>query len=113
MDPNISNGTRPSYDWHSAKAVAYIDLTVVFPSSPSYTGLLSVWVSTMPPVWLLSLLQQFHCHTAGFLLLLAVGDHGVCHHDPAWNGDSASKSKIMAGLNTLCFLGLCCTLKIS
>lgn len=63
-----------------------------------------MWLSTMPPVWLLSLLQQLHCHTAGLLLLLAVGDHGVCHHDPAWNGDSASKSKITAGLNTLCIL---------
>lgn len=52
-------------------------------------GLLPVWLSPMPSVWMLSLVQQLHCHTAGVLLLSAAGNYGVRHHDPSWNGDTA------------------------
>ena len=62
--------------------------------SATSVGLLSVWLSTVPSVWLLSILQQLHNHTAGFLLLFAAGDLCVSHHDPAWNGDTAPQSEI-------------------
>lgn len=62
-----------------------ISVLIVF----SLLGLLPVWLSPMPSVWMLSLVQQLHCHTAGVLLLSAAGNYGVRHHDPSWNGGTA------------------------